>query len=150
MGETTRPAGVTVVAILMVVTAVLTMAFWVVFFADYEGQSQSFLARECEGWFLWERSFPAADAWMAIVCLAGAVGLWKMRPWGLLFSLVAGGALIFLGLMDALFFLQNGLYWPVNFDVATELVIHAWVLAFGSFVIAYVWGKRSLLLRISR
>jgi len=74
------------------------------------------------------------------------MGLWKMRPWGLLFSLVAGGALIFLGLIDALFFFQNGLYCPVNFDVATEMVIHVWVLAFGSFVIVYVWGKRGLLL----
>jgi len=146
MSETARPVGITVVAILMVVTALLTMAFWVAFFADYEGQRQSFLARECEGWFLWERSFPAADAWMAVACVLGAVGLWRMRPWGLLFSLVAGGALIFLGLMDVLFFLQNGLYWPVNLDVATEMVIHVWVLAFGAFVIVYVWGKRGLLL----
>lgn len=146
MSENARPTGITVIAILMAVTAALTLAFWVAFFADYEGQSRSFLARECEGWFLWERSFPAADAWMAVACVLGAVGLWKMRPWGLLFSLVAGGALIFLGLMDALFFLQNGLYWPVNFDVATEMVIHVWVLAFGAFVIVYVWGKRDLLL----
>ena len=145
MGETARPVGITIVAILMVVTALLTMAFWVAFFADYAGQNQSFLAHECDGWFLWERSFPAADAWMAVACVLGAVGLWRMRPWGLLFSLVAGGALIFLGLMDILFFLQNGLYWPVNFDVATEMVIHAWVLAFGAFVIAYMWGKRGLL-----
>jgi len=26
------------------------------------------------------------------------------------------------------------------------MVIHVWVLAFGSFVIVYVWGKRGLLL----
>ncbi len=145
MSKVVRPTGITVVAILMLVTAVLTIAFWAFFFAGYEAQSQSFLARECDAWFLWERSFPAADAWMAITCLAGAVGLWKMRPWGLLFSLVSGGALIFLGLMDVLFFLQNGLYWPVNFEVVMEMVIHVWVLVFGAFVIIYVWGQRGLL-----
>jgi hypothetical protein len=135
-----------VVAGLLALTAVLTVAFWVTFFADYESQAGSYFARQCDGWFLWERSFPAADLWAATACLIGAVGLWKRRPWGGLFALLGGSALIFLGLMDALFFLQNGLYRPVNADVLVEAVIHIWALALGMFVIVYTWRGRQHLL----
>ena len=141
-----EPKGRKVVAGLLGLTAVLTAAFWVVFFADYAGQAESYLARQCGGWFLWERSFPAADLWLAVACLIGTVGLWKRRPWGGLFALLGGSALIFLGLMDALFFLQNGLYIPLNSDVLLEAVIHIWALAFGTFVIVYTWRRRRQLL----
>nr|MBC7244279.1 hypothetical protein [Chloroflexota bacterium] len=138
--------GFKVVAWLLALTALLTVVFWVVFFADYAAQDESYFAQQCGAWLLWERSFPAADLWMASACLVGAVGLWKRRPWGLLFALLSGSALIFLGLMDALFFLQNGLYWPVNADVMIEAVIHLWALTFGPFVIAYTWRRRQQLL----
>ena len=135
-----------VVAGLLALTAVLTLAFWVTFFVDYAGQAESYFARQCAGWFLWERSFPAADLWAATACFIAAVGLWKKRSWGGLFALLGGSALIFLGLMDALFFLQNGLYSPFNADVLVEAVIHIWALGFGAFVIAYTWqGRRRLL-----
>lgn len=130
-----------VVAGLLALTAVLTVAFWVTFFANYAGQAESYFARECASWFLWERSFPAADLWAATCCLLGAVGLWKRRAWGGLFALLSGSALVFLGLMDALFFLQNGLYSPFNVDVLLEAVIHVWVLAFGAFVIIHTWQR---------
>lgn len=135
-----------VVAGLLGLTALLTAVFWIVFFADYAAQANSYFAQRCSAWLLWERSFPAADLWMASACFVGAIGFWKRRPWGLLFALLGGSALIFLGLMDALFFLQNGLYWPVNVDVIMEAVIHLWALIFGSFIIAYVWRWRRQLL----
>jgi len=133
-----------VVAALLGLTALLTVAFWAVFFTDYAGQAESYFARQCAGWFLWERSFPAADLWLAAACLIGAIGLWRRRDWGVLFTLLGGSALIFLGLMDALFFLQNGLYWPLNADVVVEVIIHLWALTFGPFVIAYVWQRPNL------
>jgi len=134
-----------IVAGLLALTAVLTAAFWVTFFADYAGQAESYFARQCDGWFLWERSFPAADLWAAAACLIGAVGLWRRRSWGGLFALLGGSALIFLGLMDALFFLQNGLYSPFNVDVLVEAVIHIWALGFGAFVIVHTWPRRKQL-----
>ena len=131
---------------LLAITALLTLAFWLVFFADYAAQPQSYFAVRCPSWFSWERSFPAADLWMAATCLIAAVGLWRGRPWGLLFALLGGSALVFLGLMDVLFFLQNGLYAPINGEVLVEAVIHLWALAFGAFVIAYTWWRRQDLL----
>ncbi len=140
-----RPTGFTVIAVLLALTALFTMVFWIVFFADMAAQADSFLARQCPGWYVWERSFPLADAWMAAAALVGALGLMRMRSWGLLFCELAGSALVFLGLMDVLFFVQNGLYLHFNADVAVEAFIHAWVTGFGVFVIAYVWRRRDLL-----
>jgi hypothetical protein len=139
-----RPTGLTVTAVLMLLTAVGTLLFWVIFFADLEAQRGGYLASRCDAWFAWEMSFPLADGWMAATAILGAVGLWRTRPTGLLFGLVSGGAMVFLGLMDVLFFLQNGLYLPLVGEVAVELFIHVWTAAFGLFVIAYVWARRAL------
>ena len=140
-----RPTGLTVTAVLMLLTAVGTILFWVTFFADLEAQRGGYLASRCDAWFAWEMSFPLADGWMAATAILGAVGLWRMRPAGLLFGLVSGGAMVFLGLMDVLFFLQNGLYLPLNSEVAVELFIHIWTAIFGLFAIVYVWTQRVLL-----
>jgi hypothetical protein len=140
-----RPTGLTITAVLMLLTAIGTLLFWVTFFADLEAQRSGYLASRCDAWFAWEMSFPLADGWMAVTAILGAVGLWRMRPIGLLFGLVSGGAMVFLGLMDALFFLQNSLYTPLTGEVAVELFIHVWAVAFGLFAIAYVWARRALL-----
>ena len=150
--ETTsvRPRGLIIVAALLLLTALVTIIFWIVFFAQGEAQRTSFLAQQCAGWYTWERSFPLADAWMALASFVGAIGLLRARPWGLLFCLAAGSALIFLGLMDVTFFLQNGLYAHRRLDVAIEMVIHAWVLGLGAFVIFCVWRWKVLNFSILR
>ncbi|MBC8253096.1 MAG: hypothetical protein H8E35_03595 [Ardenticatenia bacterium] len=140
-----RSTGLTVTAVLMLLTAVGTILFWVTFFADLEAQRGGYLASRCDTWFAWEMSFPLADGWMAATAILGAVGLWRMRPAGLLFGLVSGGAMVFLGLMDVLFFLQNGLYFPLTGEVVVELFIHIWAVAFGLFAIACIWARRALL-----
>jgi len=142
-----RPTGLTITAVLMLLTAVGTLLFWVTFFADLEAQRSGYLASQCDAWFAWEMSFPLADAWMAATAILGAVGLRRMRPAGLLFGLVSGGAMVFLGLMDALFFLQNGLYVPLTGEIAIELFIHVWAIAFGLVTIAAIWPQRALLSR---
>jgi hypothetical protein len=142
-----RHAGLTITAALMLLTAVGATFFWITFFADLEVQRSGYLASRCDAWFAWEMSFPLADGWMVATALLAAVGLWRMRPGGLLFGLVSGGAMVFLGLMDVLFFLQNGLYLPLVGEVAVELFIHVWMVAFGLFTVAYVWSRRALLNR---
>jgi hypothetical protein len=140
-----RPAWLTATATLMLLTAVGTLLFWATFFADLEAQRSGYLASRCDAWFAWELSFPLADGWMATTAILGAAGLWRMRPAGLLFGLVSGGAMVFLGLMDALFFVENGLYLPLTGEVAAEMFIHAWTVAFGLFSIITVWSHRALL-----
>ena len=140
-----RPTGLIVTAVLMFLTAAGTLLFWVTFFADVEVQRGGYLASRSDAWFAWEISFPLADGWMAATAILAAVGLWRIRPSGLLFGLVSGGAMVFLGLMDVLFFLQNGLYLPLTGEVAIELFIHLWTVALGLLAITYVWSRRALL-----
>ena len=140
-----RPTSVAVIAVLMLLTAVGTLLFWATFFADLEAQRTGVLASRSDAWFAWEMSFPLADGWMALTAILGAVGLWRMRPLGLLFGLVCGGSMVFLGLMDVLFFLQNGLYWPLTGEVAVELFVHAWTVVFGLSTIAITWRHRAVL-----
>jgi hypothetical protein len=142
-----RPTGITITAVLMLLTAVGTLLFWATFLADLEAQRSGTLASRCDAWFAWEMSFPLADGWMALTAILGAAGLWRVRPAGLLFGLVSGGAMVFLGLMDVLFFLENGLYFPLTGEVAVELFIHAWTVAFGLSAIACIWSHRALFCR---
>jgi hypothetical protein len=111
-----------------------TAIFWVLFFATDALQTST---DRC--YLAWERSFPLADAWMGGTALLAAWGLWRGRAWGWGAALVFGGASVFLGLIDVLFFLQHGLYTPVNADVLLELGIHGWALGFGGFSIIYAW-----------
>ncbi len=133
------------VAVLLVLTGLGTVAFWVAFFADYEAQQVGTFAQRCAAWFLWERSFPLADGWAALACFLGGVGLWRRRAWGAAWAWVAAGALVFLGLMDILFFIQNGLYWPLTPEVALEAGIHLWVTGFGLAALWLVWRHRAAL-----
>lgn len=139
------PVAMTVTAALMLTTALGTLVFWGTFLADVGAQSRGELASRCDAWLAWELSFPLADAWMAVTAAWGAVQLWRRRPAGLLFGLVSGGAMVFLGLMDVLFFLQNGLYLPPTGEGVTEALIHAWMVGFGLFAIATIWSRRASL-----
>jgi hypothetical protein len=137
-----RATALTITAVLMLLTAIGIILFWVVFFADPDAQRESTFAARSEAWFAWELSFPLADAWVALTATAGAIGLWRRHPAGLLFGLVSGGAMVFLGLIDLLFFLENGLYLPMNAEVAIELLIHLWATGFGLFAIVIIWRHR--------
>lgn len=134
-----RPTALTITAVLMLLTAIGIILFWVIFFADLDAQRESTFASRSEAWFTWELSFPLADAWVALTAILGSIGLWRKRPAGVLFGLISGGALVFLGLIDLLFFLENGLYLPMNIEVVIELLIHLWATGFGLFAIATIW-----------
>ncbi|MBN1202797.1 MAG: hypothetical protein JXJ20_13175 [Anaerolineae bacterium] len=141
-----RPPELTLIAALLLLTAAGALAFWGVFAADLDAQRGGYLASECDCWYVWERSFPLADAWMSVTAVLAAVGVWSLRPAGLLWGLICGGALVFLGLMDMLFFVQNGLYVPLNGEVALELAIHAGSILVGLLSIAVIWRHRARLL----
>jgi hypothetical protein len=141
----TRPFALRLAAVLLWLTALGTLLFWAAFFADLDAQRGGVLASRSQHWFAWEMSFPLADAWLAGTAALAAVGLWRQRPAGLLSGLLSGSALVFLGLMDTLFFLQNRLYRPLTGEVAVELFIHLWALALGGAVIVLVWRQRAVL-----
>ena len=127
-----------VLAVLLLVTATVTVAYWVDFFVR-----GSVHVVEEEWYIRFERAFPAADGWMALCSLIAGVGLLVGSDAGTVFGLAAAGALVFLGLMDVLFNLQNGLYrlLPGSSAMWAEVVINVWSLALGGVLLGYLAGR---------
>jgi hypothetical protein len=120
-----------VLAVLLLVTAVGTAAYWVDFF--WHG---SVHVVEEEWYIRFERSFPVADGFMAASAAAAGVGLIGGAAWAEALGLVAAGGLVFLGLMDVTFNVDNGLYRRLADSGAmrAELVVNVWTLGVGAFV----------------
>lgn len=140
-----RPTGLTVAAVLMLLTAIGIIVYWTAFLSDLNAQRAGYFASRSEAWFAWELSFPLPDAWIAVTAILGATGLWRTRPSGLLFGLVSSGAMVFLGLIDALFFLENGLFVPLNGEVVVHILIQVWMTGFGLCSIHTTWKHRDRL-----
>lgn len=123
----------TVFAVLLIVTAVLTVGYWVVFFVR-----GSVNVVEEEWYIRFERAFPVADAFMSTSAALAAIGLLTKASYGVAFALVAAGGLIFLGLMDVTFNINNGLYryLATSQPMRAELVINIWTLGLGAALLA--------------
>ena len=50
-------------------------------------------------------------------------------------SLVCAGSLLFLGLLDISFNLQNGIYQVLSLDTITEIGVNLWCMGFGGFIV---------------
>jgi len=132
---------------LMLFAALLTIAYWVVWF----GVDRDLLASShAATYYAFENAFPAADGWLTLTLLLGALGLALRRPWALLWGLLAGGAGVYLGCMDVLFDLENGIYLvPKGGDpsaVAIEITINALTFALSAIALTYLWRHRRWLL----
>jgi hypothetical protein len=121
----------TVIAVLLLVTAVGTVAYWVDFF--WHGTVN---VVEEEWYIRFERAFPVADGFMAACATAAGIGLLLGDEWGVALGLVAAGGLVFLGLMDVTFNVDNGLYRRLadSGPMRAELVVNVWTLGVGAFV----------------
>ena len=128
----------TVLGVLLLLVAGVTLAYWVDFFV----RGTVHVVDE-EWWIRFERAFPVADGFMAVTSLVAAVGLLSGDDYGVAFGLVAGGALVFLGLMDLTFNVQNGLFrlLPGSGQMWTELVIVVGSLAIGGLLVGYLAGR---------
>ncbi len=145
------PRGLRLVVGLMVFAAVITVAYWVIWF----GVDRNMLASsQAPAYFTFENAFPAADAWLALTLVVGALGLARRRLWGLFSTLLAGGAGVYLGCMDVLFDLENGIYQvPRGADpspVIIEIIINVLTFALSIGILAYLWRNRVWFLRAAR
>src|SRR5207245_2188832 len=95
-----------------------------------------------------ERSFPAADAWMALCTLLCAIALLRKRSIGLLWGLLGASAMIYLGCMDVLYDLENGMYRHLSADMAVEIVINAFSLGVGAGFAVWFWRRRAELMAL--
>ncbi len=136
------PAALRTVTVMLWISAGATVLYWVTFFTSGAVQSSS------EGGYIaFERAFPAGDAWLAIAAVISALMLARRDPRALLWGLIAGSSLVYLGLLDTLYNLENGKYASIDGAMAVEVVINLFSLSFGPFLIIYVWRHRHWLMR---
>ena len=128
--------GLRIIAVLEFLTGVGLILFWIGFFTiglAPENPPQCYYA--------YEHSFPLPDGLLAILLLAAGILLLLNNPLGSKLSLVAAGALVFLGLLDFSFNIQNGIYMTSKLDLVLNTFINVWCVGFG-VVIAVMIGLK--------
>lgn len=120
---------------------VALVAYWSVFYTSGAVQARTDVV-----YLTFQKSFLLADAWLAVCCAVGAIGLWRRRAWGVLFGLFAASSSIFLGLMDVCFNLNEAMYQRGGGAMWLETGINAANLTFGAVIAAVLWSRRHGLL----
>jgi hypothetical protein len=146
MSTSSEPAHLRLTLALVCTAFVAMIAYWSIwFFVD-----RSWLASlDTPSYFVFENSFPAADGWLTVACALGAWALWKRRASALLWLLAGGSASIYLGLMDVLFDLENGIYKLGGGAMATEVAINVYSLGVGLWAMRFGWRNRTWFLSLA-
>jgi hypothetical protein len=87
------------------------IAFWIYFFVvEYKNPEQ-------ERWYIiYERTFPLPDlGWITPCLFIAAYGLISGQNFGIFFTIAAGSGMMFLGLIDTAFSIQNGIFKTKDF-----------------------------------
>ena len=101
-------------------------SFWILFFTvglTPENAPESYEA--------FEHSFPVPDVILAITLITSSVLLLMKNPVGVTLSLASGGALIFLGMLDISFNLQNMFARQSLKEKIFSATINLWCVGFG-------------------
>lgn len=117
-----------------------TLAYWGVWF----GIDREILASaHSESYYAFEGAFPLADGWLAGTGVFAIVALIRRRASALLWTFAAGALSIYLGLLDVLFDLENGIYRAADTAaVIVEIAINVLTLSMGTVVLLWAWQKR--------
>jgi len=123
-----------------------TLAYWIVWF----GVDREILASaHTESYYAFENSFPVADLWMVACGILAGVALVRRRASSLLWIIASGATSIYLGLLDVLFDLENGIYRSPDIGgVCVEIAINVLTLAFGTVIMIWAWRWRRELSRL--
>lgn len=131
----------TSVGVVLVAVAAVTVAYWVVWFAD-----RSVLASETtSAYYDFENAFPLADGWWVVGLLGAAWALLTRRRVAFGAMLVAGGAGLYLFCMDVLYDAEHGI-WAKGAGGAVEAVINAATLVINVGLLRWAWRRRVELL----
>lgn len=124
---------VRVIAILELVTGVGLILFWVGFFTIGLAPKNP-----PKGYLEYEHSFPLPDGLLAVLLLVAGTLLLLNNPLGGNLSLIGAGALIFLGVLDFSFNIQNGIYKISKSDLILNAFINLWCVGFGMAIAVIV------------
>jgi hypothetical protein len=122
-----------ILAVLQITFAVGLIGFWIYFFlVENKDPNQE------EYYIKHERSFPLPDIGLiAVTLLVASFGLIMDQRFGVFFTIVAGGALMFLGLIDFSFNLQNKRFTTKDMDAYMSIFIVAVALIMGILCLIY-------------
>src|SRR6478735_9435360 len=134
------PRGARFILGVLIFGVIATFAYWFVWF----GIDRDILASaHSDSYYAFENSFPVADLWMAFAGGAASVALIRRRASALLWLIAAGATSIYLGFLDVLFDLENGIYRsPDTGGVCVEVAINVLTLAFGAVIVRWAWQNR--------
>jgi len=118
--------GLKTIAVLELLTGIGFILFWIGFFTIGLAPKNP-----PQGYFAYEHSFPLPDGLLAILLLVAGILLLVNNPWGSNLSLIAAGALVFLGLLDFSFNIQNGIYEISKGDLILNAFLNVWCVVFG-------------------
>ena len=79
----------------------------------------------------YEHSFPLPDGLLAVLLLVAGTLLLLNNPLGSHLSMIAAGALLFLGVLDFSFNIQNGVYKISKSDLILNAFLNIWCVGFG-------------------
>lgn len=130
-----------IIAGLEIFVGIAIFAFWIYFFAvEYKDPEQ-------ERWYIiYERTFPLPDiAWVTPCLFIGAYGLITEQTFGIFFTIAAGSAMMFLGLIDTAFTIQNGIYKKKDFGSYLSTIVVICAVIFAIIFTVYGWIKFSTL-----
>jgi hypothetical protein len=127
----------------LLAAAVLTVAYWVVwFFVD-----RSILASDTRGaYYEFENAFPLADGWLVLCLVGAAVQLLRRRGTALLWLLAGGGAGVYLAGMDILYDLEHQIWFHGGSGGLIELAINILTVLASVGVLVWSWRRRATLL----
>jgi hypothetical protein len=118
--------GLRTIAILELLTGIGLILFWILFFTVGLAPKNP-----PPGYFAYEHSFPLPDGLLSILMLVTGTLLMLNNPLGIHLSLIAAGALVFLGVLDFSFNIQNGLYKTSKLDLVLNAFINVWCVGLG-------------------
>ena len=128
--------GLKTIAVLELLTGIGIILFWIGFFTiglAPENHPQCY--------FAYENSFPMPDIILSIAILSSGILLLKNKESGRTLSLVCSGGLMFLGILDFSFNIQNGIYMTSTLDLVLNAFINVWCVGFGVAIAVLISRK---------
>ena len=143
VGQSTVPRGARALGFIALGVALLTILYWVIWYA---GGRDLLASAHTPEYFAFENAFPAADGWLALCALIAGVQLLCGFSSAIYWLFLTAGAGLYLGLMDVLFDLENGIYLvPKGGDpvaVGIEIAINILTFTLSLYVLWWAWRNR--------
>jgi hypothetical protein len=143
VSQSTAPRGVRALGVVALGAALLTVSYWVIWYA---GGRDLLASAHTPEYFAFENAFPAADGWLAFCAFVAGVQLLRRQPSAIYWLFLTAGCGMYLGLMDVLFDLENGIYLvPKGGDpvaVGIEIAINALTFSLSAIALWWAWRHR--------